>query len=80
MTTSSSPDKSGANIQDTPENLTAGQMLRQARERLGLSLADVAAVTRVPRNMLEHLERHDDIVRTVEGTLLEISLHDVEVA
>jgi cytoskeleton protein RodZ len=32
-------------------------MLRQARERLGLSLADVAAVTRVPRNMLEHLER-----------------------
>ena len=57
MTTSSSPDKSGAHISESPENLTAGQMLRQAREKLGLSLADVAAVTRVPRNMLEHLER-----------------------
>lgn len=36
---------------------TAGAMLRQAREDLGLSIADVAAVTRIPRNMLEHLER-----------------------
>jgi len=32
-------------------------MLHEARVRLGLSLADVAAVTRIPRNMLEHLER-----------------------
>ncbi len=37
--------------------MTAGVMLRQAREELGLSIADVAAVTRIPRNMLEHLER-----------------------
>jgi len=36
---------------------TAGVMLRQAREQLGLSLAEVATVTRIPRNMLEHLER-----------------------
>ena len=32
-------------------------MLRQARQQLGLTIADVAAVTRIPRNMLEHLER-----------------------
>ncbi|MEM1348477.1 MAG: helix-turn-helix domain-containing protein [Myxococcota bacterium] len=36
---------------------TAGHMLHEARVRLGLSLADVASVTRIPRNMLEHLER-----------------------
>ena len=36
--------------------LTVGASLREARERLGLSLADVASVTRIPRNMLEHLE------------------------
>ena len=40
--------------EDAPS--TVGASLREARERLGLSLADVAAVTRIPRNMLEHLE------------------------
>ncbi len=40
---------------DAPE--TAGAMLRQARIDRGLTLADIAAVTRIPRNMLEHLER-----------------------
>lgn len=39
------------------EPQTAGAMLRRARERRGMTLADVAAVTRIPRNMLEHLER-----------------------
>ncbi len=37
--------------------MTVGATLRQAREHLGLSLAEVAAVTRIPRQMLEHLER-----------------------
>lgn len=39
-----------------------GTILREARERRGLTLADVAAVTRIPRTMLEHLEndRHDE--------------------
>ncbi len=36
---------------------TAGHMLKAARLERGLSLADIAAVTRIPRNMLEHLER-----------------------
>jgi cytoskeleton protein RodZ len=36
---------------------TAGQMLREARERLGLSTGEVATITRIPRVMLEHLER-----------------------
>lgn len=51
---------SSASPQSTPiasSTQTAGVMLRQAREELGLSIADVAAVTRIPRNMLEHLER-----------------------
>jgi cytoskeleton protein RodZ len=34
-----------------------GQMLREARERKGLTLADMAAMTRIPRTQLEHLER-----------------------
>ena len=36
---------------------TVGTMLRQAREHQGLSMADVATVTRIPRSMLENLER-----------------------
>lgn len=36
---------------------TAGQLLREARERLGLSTGEVATITRIPRVMLEHLER-----------------------
>ncbi|RAL22933.1 hypothetical protein DL240_08555 [Lujinxingia litoralis] len=33
-----------------------GMMLREAREERGLALGDVAAMTRIPRQMLEHLE------------------------
>lgn len=36
---------------------TPGQMLREARETKGLTLADMAAMTRIPRTQLEHLER-----------------------
>jgi cytoskeletal protein RodZ len=32
-------------------------MLSEARERLGLSTSEVATITRIPRVMLEHLER-----------------------
>lgn len=35
---------------------SAGQMVREARKSLGLSLADVAAMTRIPKPMLQHLE------------------------
>lgn len=57
MTSKATPSQtpSIAPLQQTTP--TAGAMLRQAREDLGLSIADVAAVTRIPRNMLEHLER-----------------------
>lgn len=37
---------------------TPGTMLREARESKGLSLSDLAAMTRIPRTMLSHLE-HD---------------------
>lgn len=33
-----------------------GKLLREAREERGLTLDDVAAMTRIPRGMLEHLE------------------------
>ncbi|RDV38674.1 helix-turn-helix domain-containing protein [Bradymonadaceae bacterium TMQ3] len=33
-----------------------GMMLREAREEQGLGLSDVATMTRIPRQMLEHLE------------------------
>lgn len=33
-----------------------GMMLREAREEKGLGLSDVATMTRIPRQMLEHLE------------------------
>lgn len=36
---------------------TVGSLLREARKVRGVSLADIASVTRIPRNMLEHLER-----------------------
>lgn len=41
---------------------TPGEMVREARKSLGLSLADVAAMTRVPKTMLKHLEsdRYDE--------------------
>jgi cytoskeletal protein RodZ len=41
---------------------TPGEMVREARKSLGLSLADVAAMTRVPKAMLKHLEsdRYDE--------------------
>ncbi|MFB6373483.1 MAG: helix-turn-helix domain-containing protein [Bradymonadaceae bacterium] len=37
-------------------------MVREARKSLGLSLADVAAMTRIPKTMLKHLEsdRYDE--------------------
>jgi cytoskeletal protein RodZ len=38
-------------------NKTPGSILREARESLSLSLAEVAAMTRIPRTMLSHLER-----------------------
>lgn len=38
---------------------TAGTELRQAREAAGLSLADVAAKTRIPQRHLEAIERDD---------------------
>jgi cytoskeleton protein RodZ len=37
---------------------TPGTMLREARESKGLSLNDMAAMTRIPKTMLSHLE-HD---------------------
>lgn len=39
-----------------------GEMVREARRSLGLSLADVAAMTRIPKAMLRHLEedRYDE--------------------
>lgn len=39
-----------------------GAILKQARQALGLSLGDVAAMTRIPRTMLTHLEgdRYDE--------------------
>ncbi len=36
--------------------MTPGTMLREARESKGLSLADMAAMTRIPKTMLSHLE------------------------
>ena len=41
---------------------TPGAMIREARKSLGLSLADVAAMTRIPKTMLRHLEadRYDE--------------------
>ncbi len=51
------PDSSQSQTPSQSAPVTAGVMLRQARQELGLSIADVAAVTRIPRNMLEHLER-----------------------
>lgn len=36
---------------------TPGQILREAREAKGLTLADMAAMTRIPRTQLDHLER-----------------------
>lgn len=41
---------------------TPGEMVREARKSMGLSLADVAAMTRVPKAMLKHLEsdRYDE--------------------
>lgn len=38
-------------------NASVGVMLSGAREHLGYSLAEVATVTRIPRNMLENLEQ-----------------------
>ncbi|MGM0557455.1 MAG: helix-turn-helix domain-containing protein [Myxococcota bacterium] len=38
-------------------NKTPGSILREARESMSLSLAEVAAMTRIPRTMLSHLER-----------------------
>lgn len=35
---------------------TPGAILKDARKALGLSLGDVAAMTRIPRTMLSHLE------------------------
>ena len=35
---------------------TPGTILEEAREALGLSLGDVAAMTRIPRTMITHLE------------------------
>lgn len=35
---------------------TPGKILKHARQSLGLSLGDVAAMTRIPRTMLSHLE------------------------
>ncbi len=35
---------------------TPGTIVREARESLGLSVADIAAMTRIPKTMLEHLE------------------------
>lgn len=57
MTTLPTSPSSDTPPQERDEAQSVGQMLKQARLGLGLSLADVAAVTRVPRNMLEHLER-----------------------
>ena len=44
-----------------------GTMLKEAREEAGLSLADVAAMTRIPKTMLSHLEhdRFDEYVAEV---------------
>ncbi len=36
--------------------MTPGTMLREARESKGLSLSDMAAMTRIPKTMLSHLE------------------------
>ena len=41
----------------TTSSLTVGALLRKSRHERGLSIADIATVTRIPRNMLEHLER-----------------------
>ncbi|MFU8804207.1 MAG: helix-turn-helix domain-containing protein [Bradymonadaceae bacterium] len=35
---------------------TPGEMLREAREVRGATLADMAAITRIPRTQLQHLE------------------------
>lgn len=49
---------------DEPTNpaapLTIGSSLQQARERLGLSLRQLEAITGIPRATLHHLE-HDEI-------------------
>ncbi len=44
-----------------------GTMLQEAREEAGLTLADVAAMTRIPKTMLGHLEndRFDEYVAEV---------------
>lgn len=41
---------------DSPKK-TPGSILREARESMSLSLPEVAAMTRIPRTMLSHLER-----------------------
>lgn len=41
----------------TPEPLTIGSSLRQARTRMGLSLRDLEAITHISRPMLHRLER-----------------------
>lgn len=41
----------------TPEPLTIGSSLRQARTRMGLSLRDLEAMTHISRPMLHRLER-----------------------
>lgn len=49
---------SKSDVSNTPSEGTrsAGRMVREARKSLGLSLADVAAMTRIPKPMLQHLE------------------------
>lgn len=41
----------------TPEPMTLGSCIRQARERLRLSLRDLQAITHISRPMLHRLER-----------------------
>ena len=61
-------DSSNTNSHDTPattkahENVVLGKLLRQSRERRGMSLEQIASETKVPLRHLQALERDDFLV------------------
>jgi transcriptional regulator with XRE-family HTH domain len=53
------PEGQAMDEQDTTHTLSVGDQLRIAREKMGLSLEDVASQTRIPRRHLEKIESED---------------------
>ena len=52
-------DEAGTQGENAKTSMTAGTLLRQAREAAGLSLAGLAAALKVPAPKLEALEADD---------------------